>query len=107
MKTHPLHRLGLIPRPPRASMLTTASLLVLFTLPGFAQQYKVIGADGKVTYTDRPPASAGDRVSPLKPHSVTSDPDAALPAELRQATQRYPVTLYVTENCPPCDAARQ
>ena len=73
-----------------------------------AAQYKVVGADGKVTYTDRPPLAAGDRISSLRglPPSAASG-IAALPLDVRQAAQRYPVTLYVTANCAPCDSARQ
>ena len=29
-----------------------------------------------------------------------------LPLELRQAVQRYPVTLYAMRVCEPCDSAR-
>ncbi len=87
--------------------LLTASLLALTALPALAQQYKVVGADGKVTYTDRPPAVAGDRISSFKTNARSLSSEAALPAEVRQAAQRYPVTLYVTANCPPCDSARQ
>ena len=31
---------------------------------------------------------------------------AGLPYELRQTAQRYPVTLYTTDNCAPCQSAR-
>jgi glutaredoxin len=96
--------------PSRASVAYIAlATLMGCALPAYAQQYKVIGANGKVTYTDRPPVVAGDRVSALKspgPSSVNSAV-ASLPLELRQAAQRYPVTLYVTGNCAPCDSARQ
>jgi glutaredoxin len=33
--------------------------------------------------------------------------DAALPFELRQTTARFPVTLYTSADCPPCDSGRQ
>lgn len=83
--------------------LATAALLA--ALPCHAL-YKVIGPDGKVTYTDRPPVTAtGDRVTPLS--AAGNAPSAsALPLELRQASTKYPVTLYVTANCEPCDAGR-
>ncbi|MDO9313029.1 MAG: glutaredoxin family protein [Burkholderiaceae bacterium] len=87
--------------------MAAATLLSLSGLPASAQQYKVIGADGKVTYTDRPPITLGDRISQFKSRGSPLNPEAALPADLRQAAQRYPVTLYVTANCPPCDSARQ
>jgi glutaredoxin len=76
-------------------------------LPAQAQ-YKVVGADGKVTYTDRPPASAEGRVTSLTQRGGSALPEAAMPLELRQPVARYPVTLYVvTGSCDPCDSARQ
>ncbi len=71
-------------------------------------QYKVVGADGRITYTDRPPVGATAKVSALK----TGDARAAststpLPLELRQIALRYPVTLYSTADCSPCEAARE
>lgn len=33
--------------------------------------------------------------------------EVAMPLELRQAMQRYPVTLYTTGTCQPCDSGRQ
>ncbi len=84
--------------------------LALFALPGLAQ-FKVIGADGKVTYTDREPSASEGKVVPLGNKALTAQPAAAeaeLPFELRQATSKYPVTLYVTSTaCEPCNAGRQ
>lgn len=84
--------------------LPLAALLV--ALPSHAL-YKVVGPDGKVTYTDTPPpTSSGSKVTKMGAGaSVASEP--ALPLELRQAMQRYPVTLYAAKVCEPCDAARQ
>ena len=81
---------------------------LLAALPAQAQ-YKVVGADGKVTYTDRPPASGNAKVTSIGSRGIASGPvDVALPLELRQPAARYPVTLYtVTGACAPCDAARQ
>jgi len=71
-------------------------------------QYKVVGADGKVTYTDRQPTASEGKVTSLGARSAAATSDVALPLELRQAAARYPVTLYVTVGtCEPCDAARQ
>jgi glutaredoxin len=75
-------------------------------------QYKVVGPDGRVTYTDRPPASEeAGKVTPLRPQRATAPApggtDSSLPFELRQLVQRYPVTLYAAPNCMPCDSARQ
>jgi glutaredoxin len=71
-------------------------------------QYKVIGADGKITYTDRAPPAAEGKASVLgaKAQAAAAEPD--LPFELRQATSKYPVTLYtVAGACEPCASARQ
>jgi glutaredoxin len=88
--------------------LALAIALLLAALPGWAQ-YKVVGPDGRVTYTDRPPADASARVTTLgREQGVTQPaPDAGLPIELRQPTARFPVTLYAAADCPPCDKARQ
>lgn len=91
--------------------VTITALLAGIAMPSAAQsstaQYKVVSPDKKVTYTDRPELAAGDKVSPMKRSGVTSTSESTLPAEVRQAAQRYPVTLYVTANCSPCDSARQ
>lgn len=85
--------------------------LALFALLGAAAahaQYKVVGPDGKVTYTDRPPVAADGRVTALGAGGTPVAAEVALPLELRQATSRYPATLYVTPTgCEPCDNARQ
>lgn len=72
-------------------------------------QYKVVGPDGRITYTDRPPASAAAKVAPVTPEEGTASasPLAALPYELRQVATRFPVTLYAAPDCAPCDKGRQ
>lgn len=84
--------------------------LVVLAAPA-AAQFKVIGPDGRVTYTDRPSASGGDRVMPLSrvvaAAPATAEPAAALPIELRQVASRYPVHLYTSSDCSPCDSGRQ
>lgn len=96
---------------PRPAILRWLPWLVLATgvviaFPGHAL-YKVVGPDGKVTYTDRVPNEG--RVSTVGGQAAAAAAaEVALPAELRQATSRYPVTLYTTSGaCEPCDAARQ
>lgn len=78
-------------------------------LPALAQGlFKVVQPDGSVTYTDRPPASATARVTPLRgASSATPEADAGLPLELRQTASRHPVTLYTSPDCPPCETARR
>src|SRR5918911_4417020 len=78
--------------------------LLLAVLPAHAL-YKVVGPDGKVTYTDRAPVGTADKVTSIS-NAGNVVTDVALPIELRQAAQRFPVTLYTMGNCEPCDGAR-
>lgn len=78
----------------------------------FAQQvYRQVDANGKVTYSDQPPsartAQPAQNAQNARGGAVNSMPvDSALPYELRQVAQRYPVTLYTRDECQPCDAGR-
>jgi hypothetical protein len=90
-----------------ALALACAACLASVASPGLAQQYKVVGSDGRVTYTDRPPLASGDKLSELKISGAATGAPAALPVDLREAVQRYPVTLYGSDNCAPCGAGRQ
>jgi hypothetical protein len=91
----------------RTAWMALAALLAAGVAAPSHAQYKVIGADGRITYTDQPPLAAGDRLSQLKTPRIAPSADASLPAELRQVARRYPVTLYVSANCAPCDQGRQ
>lgn len=71
-------------------------------------QYKVVGPDGKITYTDRPPSPAEGKATPLGARGGGTAAEVPLPTELRPIVARYPVTLFVTSaGCEPCNAARQ
>lgn len=91
-----------------ARLCWISCVALLAALPAHAQ-YKVVGADGKVTYTDRPPAAGNAKVTSISSRGAAGVAiDVALPLELRQPAARYPVTLYtVTGACSPCEAARQ
>jgi glutaredoxin len=108
-----------LPRPPlrghrlRSLLATGLGLLapclgLLAVGPALAQ-YKVVGPDGSVTYTDRPPITSNAKVTPLnrRGEAPVAAADASLPFELRSVVARYPVTLYVSADCPPCDSGRQ
>ena len=86
-------------------------ILVLAALPAFSAlaQYKVVRPDGSVTYTDRPPIDSSLRVTTLGRNAAQQQAggDMSLPLELRQAVSRYPVTLYTSADCPPCDSGRK
>ena len=89
------------------SLAIAAPLAALLTALPAQALYKVVGADGKVTYTDRPPTSlVGNKVTALSTSGM-AESDIALPLEVRQAATRFPVTLYTMGVCEPCDTARQ
>ena len=87
--------------------LALAAALACLALPA-AALYKVVGPDGRITYTDRPPSDTSARVTTLdRGESILESPAPdALPLALRQTATRFPVTLYTTTDCPPCDAGR-
>jgi glutaredoxin len=89
--------------------LVPALALACFALPGHAL-YKVVGPDGTITYTDRPPPAAAGRPTPVGARTEPPAADAPasnLPTELRQVTARYPVTLYTGADCAPCETGRR
>ncbi len=69
--------------------------------------YRIVGPDGKVTFSDRPPETVapGSRTSEARAAAGSSE-SSELPYALRQVAQRFPVTLYTGDNCAPCGAAR-
>ena len=71
--------------------------------------YRNVGPDGQVTFSDMPSASSASKVSPVDNTTATATAaplGAALPFELRQVVGKYPVTLYSSSNCAPCDSGR-
>ena len=68
-------------------------------------QYRWTDADGKVAFGDAPPPGAKN-VQRLGESSSTAAASADLPFELRIAVERFPVTLYTTASCAPCESAR-
>ncbi|MFM2450340.1 MAG: hypothetical protein RIS44_2790 [Pseudomonadota bacterium] len=94
----------------RAFQLTGLCMgLMLLSSPVHAL-YKVVGPDGKVSYTDRPPIASNDKISTVKPNGVTAavdNPATSLPAALRPVATKFPVVLYVTTaDCEPCNTGR-
>ena len=85
------------------SALVSGLLCAGVSSPAWAQ-YKVVGPDGRVTYTDRPPV---DRPSQAVKSSGTAAGSVPLPYTLRNVVARYPVTLYTSEKCNPCNSARE
>jgi glutaredoxin len=88
-------------------LLALAAALSIIATPSQAQ-FKVVGADGKVTYTDREPNVGDSRVTALGARGPAQPAEPDLPFDLRQVTAKYPVTLYTASGaCEPCASARQ
>jgi glutaredoxin len=73
--------------------------------------YKSVGPDGRIVFSDRPAAQAGQRTTPVADTTAAptlpSDANAQLLYALRQTANRYPVVLYSAKDCQPCDDARR
>ena len=69
--------------------------------------YRIVGADGKISFSDKPPAQ-GNQASALgaSGRAGASPSTADMPFEVREAVGRYPVTLYTGDSCDPCASAR-
>jgi glutaredoxin len=92
---------------PQKAPWVASALLALVCAAAQAQGvYRVVGPDGKVTFSDRPPASAEAAPAPAKATGSATAPNAGLPYELRQLAGRYPITLYTGADCAPCQSAR-
>lgn len=82
-------------------------LALLISGPLHAQTvYRVVGPDGKVTFSDKPPVNAANVTTTGAAGSAVGAGGPPLPFELRQVVNRYPVTLYTANNCAPCGAGR-
>lgn len=68
--------------------------------------YRIEGPDGKLTFSDAMPKKPG-KVTLLTIKAPTpSDNAAPLPYQLRQIANKYPVTLFTSKDCVPCDDSR-
>jgi glutaredoxin len=91
-------------RSTRLVRLAAVAMLLGGATVGALAQYKIVGPDGKVTYTDKPPTPQDIRPGTGTPAQSGT---GGLPFETRQAMTKYPVTLFTMKNCPGCDQARQ
>ncbi len=92
---------------------TTAFLLgavaILCALGAQAQAvYRIVGPDGKVTFSDQPPVNAqqGKVATTGTGAAAAASSNGSLPFELRQVATKYPVVLYSAAQCAPCDSGR-
>ena len=87
--------------------LALTAVLAGATGVSLAQQvFRIVGPDGKVTFSDKPPAENTAKVTAAASSSGGGVATSSLPFELRQVVQKYPVTLYTGDNCGPCQSAR-
>jgi glutaredoxin len=89
------------------------SVLCIFTLATLAHTsvqaqtlYRIVGPDGRVTFSDKPPATPAKVTALNADGSNVGASTASLPYELRQVANKYPVTLFSSKECAPCDEGR-
>lgn len=95
----------------RFSFLTSAlwiglAAAALSSVATAQQVYRIVGADGRVSFSDKPPVDPKARAGATPSAGGGAGGGAALPFELRQVAGKYPVTLYTGENCAPCGSGR-
>ena len=81
----------------RRAALPALLLLALAAAPAH-DLFKVVGPDGRVTYTDRAPSPSEGRMQPVSKETGRAS-DVQLPFALRQVASRFPVTLYTAADC--------
>jgi glutaredoxin len=82
-------------------------LMGLLATPVLAQGvYRIVGPDGRVTFSDQPPPAGAAPAQPLPLNATGGNANAPLPFELRRVAGRYPVTLYTSSDCAPCNSGR-
>lgn len=86
--------------------LLATGLLLAWGAGGVQAQavYRVVGPDGRVTFSDTAPLSGASATAPGNAGSGSAT--SSLPYLLRQVASRYPVTLYTGNACGPCDTGR-
>jgi glutaredoxin len=97
---------------PLAVPCALALVAAFGALPGDAsaqQIYKIVGPDGRVTFSDQPPLNPGVKATQAPVVTLSAGGGsglAGLPFELRQAAARYPVTIYTSPGCSSCASGR-
>jgi hypothetical protein len=89
---------------PSCSKIILLIGLAAFGLSATAQ-YKWTGPDGKVVYSDSPPPPGVTATTLAGPAAAKSDGKPNL-AGLGPIAAKYPVVLYSTADCSPCQQAR-
>lgn len=89
--------------------LTVPLMLALLAVGAQAQTvYRIVGPDGKVTFSDKAPDTPSKNSQVLPAASGgNGNAGAGLPYELGKVAARFPVTIFTGQNCPPCDSGRR
>ncbi len=82
-----------------AAIVTSASLQAQTV-------YRIVGPDGKVSFSDRAPVNANSKATNAQTGATVTQSNPALPYDLQQVVGKYPVTLYTSNGCIPCNAGR-
>jgi len=88
-----------------ATLLLLSGLVFAATAAHAQGLYRIVGPDGSVTFTDRPPRADAGRAEPLARGGGPAP--VLLPPGLREPAARFPVVLYTVPDCPPCDRGRE
>lgn len=91
----------------RAARAVSFVALSLLATAALAQGvYRIVGPDGRVSYSDQPPPSGATVRQAGAGAASGGAAGAPLPFELRQVANRFPVTLYTSSDCAPCNSGR-
>ncbi len=78
------------------ALFTSAMMLALISAAQAQTIYRIVGADGKVTFSDKPPLSAEQGKVATTGAGAAATNGGNLPFELRQVVGKYPVTMYTS-----------
>jgi len=82
-------------------------VLICVAAFGAHAQYKYIGPDGRVVYSDQPPPPSAKLLEKKAPGTTQSSGASDMPFALQQPVKNSPVTLYTAPSCGgPCSDGR-
>lgn len=93
----------------KISHLVWCSLALLASMQAASAQtiYRIVGPDGKVTFSDKPPANPEQgKAAAVGIGAAGAAANVSVPFALRQVMAKYPVTLYTAKDCGPCATGR-
>ncbi len=89
-----------------ATALAALTASLMLAAPPAHALFKVVGPDGKVTYSDKAPPAADGRALQVNRDGSIATNDISLPYALRQTMAKFPVVLYTSSPCDACDLGR-